>query len=174
MARRQWRVGSGIRTRKGIAIGRACGLGFVAALLFSAAAAPASAQEEQEREETEAGEALDEVRQRMEEARERLQLSDEQVEQLLPILMESFEGTMAVLSKHGIDPRNRTEEGANSRLNLRRLRALGRDLDEVREAMFDTIEEKGFLDDEQFAEFRKIQEEQRAALRERLRARRGM
>ena len=144
---------------------------FAAALMAFAGviaeAAPANAQE------PEADVRMAELQQRLEAARERLQLSDEQVEQLLPIILESFEGTMAVLEEHGIDVLSLAEGGANPRLNLRQLRALGRDMDEVREAMFEKIEELGFLSDEQFAEFKKIQEEQRAALRERLRSRRS-
>ena len=114
-----------------------------------------------------------ELQQRLDDARERLQLSDEQIEQLLPVLGENFDSTRVVLEKHGINLLSRAEGDSNRRLNLRQLRSLSRDLDEVREAMFKKIEELGFLSDEQFAEFKKIQEEQRAALRERLRARRG-
>ncbi len=145
-----------------------------AALMASAAvavtAAPVAAQETEPGEE----ERLTDLRQRLEEARERLQLSDEQVEQLRPVLMEGFEGTMAILEEHGIDVPSLTEGRSNRRLNLRQLRALGRDLDEVRGAMYEKIEELGFLTDEQFAEFKDMQEERRAALRERLRARRGV
>ena len=140
---------------------------FVVALMASAAmavtATPAGAQE------TGADERMAELEQRLEEARERLKLSDDTIEQLFPVLRENFDSTRAVLEEHGINVRSRAEEDSNRRLNLRQLRALRRDLDEVREAMFKKIEELGFLSDEQFAEFKKIQEEQRAALRDRLR-----
>ena len=147
-------------------------LSFAVALMASAAvvptATPAGAQEPQ------ANERMAELQQRLDEARERLMLDDEQIEQLLPVLRENFDSTRAVLERHGINLQNLVESGSNRRrLNLRQLRALGGDLDEVREAMFTKIEELGFLSDEQFAEFKEIQEEQRAALRERLRARRG-
>ena len=114
-----------------------------------------------------------EVEARLEAARERLQLSDEQEEQLVPILGESLEATMAVLEKHGVSLQEGAGGRANRRRNLRRLRALGSDLDEVREALLAKIEAAGFLTDQQFAEFKKIQEEQRATLRERMRAQRG-
>ncbi len=140
----------------------------IASAAMALAAVPAGAQE------PEADARMAELQVRLEEARERLGLSDEQVEQLLPVVLASFEGTMAVLEEHGIDVLSLTEGGPRRRLNLRQLRALGRDLDDVREAMFEKIEELGFLSEEQFAEFKKIQEEQRAALRERLRARRGL
>ena len=152
-------------------INRTSGLSFAVALMASAAVAltatPAGAQE------PEADERMAELQQRLDEARERLELGDEQIEQLLPVLRENFEATRAVLERHGINVQSLGEGGSNRRLNLRQLRALSRDLDEVREAMFTKIEDLGFLSDEQFAEFRNIQEEQRAALRERLRARRG-
>ena len=152
-------------------INRTSGLSFAVALMASAAVAltamPAGAQE------PEADERMAELQQRLDEARERLELGDEQIEQLLPVLRENFEATRAVLERHGINVRSLGEGASNRRLNLRQLRALSRDLDEVREAMFNRIEELGFLSDEQFAEFKTIQEEQREALRERLRARRG-
>ena len=132
--------------------------------------APASAQEP----EAEADERLAELQQTLEAVREQLQLGDEQVEQLLPLLRESFEGTMTVLEEHGINIRSLTEGSSSRRLNLRQLRALRRDLDAVQEAVFEKIEELGFLSEEQFDEFKKIQEEQRGALRERLRVRRGL
>ena len=145
---------------------------FAAALLT---ASPVSAQEkaETDAEKAEVDERMAEFRQRVEEVRERLQLTDEQVEQLLPILRENFEGRMAVLEKHGVDVQSMAEGGSNRRLNLRQFRALNEDMGEAREAMFEKIEELDFLSDEQFEEFRNIQQEQREALRERLRARRG-
>ncbi|MYA41115.1 MAG: hypothetical protein F4Z31_05125 [Gemmatimonadetes bacterium] len=147
-------------------------LSFFVALMASAAVAltatAASAQEPGD------DERMAELQQRLDEARERLKLSDEQIEQLLPVLTENFDSTRVVLEKHGINLQSLAEGGSNRRFNLRQLRALSGDLDEVREAMFKKIEELGFLSDEQFAEFKKIQEEQRAALRERLRARRGL
>ena len=148
----------------------AFGPALIRAAVVALAASTASAQEPK----AEADERMAELQQRVDEARERLQLSDEQVAQLLPLLRESFDSTRAVLEQHGINVSSLAAAGgSNRRLNLRQLRALSSDLDEVRETMFDKIEELGFLSDEQFSEFKKIQEEQRAALRERLRARRG-
>lgn len=147
-------------------------LSFFVALMASAAVAltatGASAQKPED------DERMAELQERLDEARDRLKLNDEQIEQLLPVLRENFDSTRVVLEKHGINLQSLAEGGSNRRLNLRQLRALSGDLDEVREAMFKKIEELGFLSDEQFAEFKKIQEEQRAALRERLRARRGL
>ena len=147
-------------------------LAFGTALIGAAVALAAPAASAQEKKD-EVDDGMAEAQQRVGEARERLQLSDEQVDQLLPFLRESFDSTQAVLEEHGINVRNMAEGGSNRRLNFRQLRALRGDLDQVQETMFDKIEELDFLSEEQFAEFKKIQEEQRAALRERLRDRRG-
>ena len=147
----------------------AFGPALIGAAVVALAASAASAQEPKAGDD----ERMAELPQSVDEARERLQLSNEQVDQLLPLLRESFEATRAILEKHGINVSSMAEGGSNRRLNFRQLRALSRDLDEVQETMFDKTEELGFLSDEQFTEFKKIQEEQRAALRERLRARRG-
>ena len=147
----------------------AFGLALIGAAVVALAASAASAQEPK----AEADERMAELQQRVDEARERLELSDEQVDQLLPLLRESFDSTRAVLEKHGIDVSSMAEGGSNRRLNFRQLRALRSDLDEVGATIFDKIEELGFLSDQQFSEFKKIQEEQRAVLRERLRARRS-
>ena len=168
----RWWTCTGMRT--GTMINRTRRLAFGTALIASAVVAltalPASAQEEKG---TETDERIAEFNQRLEEARERLQLTDEQVEQLLPVLKESFEATREVLEKHGIDLRNWAEGGRNRRLNLRQLRTLGRDMNEVQEALLEKIEELGFLSDKQFAEFKRVQDEHRKALRDRFRARRG-
>ena len=120
--------------------------------------------------EEEVDERAEELQQRVEETRERLQLTDEQIDLLVPLLQESFEGTRAVLEEHGIDLGAGRESGR--RLNIRQARSLRGDLDEVQEELYEKIEEAGFLSDEQFEEFKKIQEEQREAMRERIRARR--
>lgn len=133
------------------------------AVLALAPTADTSAAQEPEGEE-----AMAQIEKRLEEARERLALTDAQVEQLVPLLVESLQATMAVFEEHGIDLRSMAE-GSSSRPNLRRLRALRGDLDEVQEALYEKIEEADFLSEEQFAEFKKMQEEQREALRERLR-----
>ena len=123
--------------------------------------------------EAEANERIEELQQRLEETRERLQLTDEQIELLTPLLRESFENTRAVLEEHGIDVGDRDVRRSDRRPNLRRLRALRGDLDEVQEVLYEKIEEAGFLSDEQFEEFKKIQEEQREAMRERIGGRRN-
>lgn len=113
-------------------------------------------------------EQIEQIRARIQETRERLNLTDEQIEQVTPILRAGFEAQMEVLEQHGIDIGNRS--GGRNRLRLRQLRQLGRDLDAARER---TVEELGaVLSEEQIEVYKEIQEERRQAMRERLRGRR--
>ena len=134
-------------------INRTKGLSFVVALIASAAALTATPVGAQKTD-AEAAERMTELQERLQETRERLKLSDEQIEQLIPVLRESIYSIRAVLEKHGIDLQSLAEGNSNRRLNLRQLRALGNHLDEVREAIFEKIEQQGFLSDEQLAEFK--------------------
>ena len=109
------------------------------------------------------------LEERLAETKARLDLTDEQIEQITPILEAGFDAQMAVLDKHGIDLQDRTD-GEHERIGFRAMRALRGDLQEVRA---DTLEQLGdVLTDEQMAEYKKIQEERRAELRERIRERR--
>ena len=123
-----------------------------------AAAATAGQEEEQ-------AEAL---QQRLEETRARLNLTDEQVDQVRPILRAGFEAMLEVFEEHGIDPAN--PSGSGRRLRLRQLRRLQQDLNALGER---TLEELGaVLNDEQIEGYKEIQKENREAIRERLRGRR--
>ena len=105
---------------------------------------------------------------RIEQTKQRLNLTDEQVAQIEPVLESSFEASMLVLEDHGIDlaiPRDQRE-----RPGFRKMRAISRDLKAVREETAEEMAE--ILTDEQMVEYRKIQEERRAQLREQIRARR--
>ena len=156
----------------------------IAVVFVALAAPPASAQEEEAKSEEKSvktrvhvkgaisDERLAEFEKRLKEAQERLQLTNEQIEPLLQVLWDSFDARRAVLEAHGIELEELAEGGVTNKLNLRQLREFRRDMDEVHEAMYAKIGEQGFLSDEQFAEFKKMQEEQREALREALRARR--
>lgn len=82
---------------------------------------------------------------------------------LEPVLRRSFEHRAEVLQRYGVG-RDRSE-----RPSLRQARALRNDLEELRkqtEAEVETI-----LDSRQMAEYRKIQEEMREAIRQRIRER---
>ena len=108
------------------------------------------------------------VEERIQEARERLNLTDEQTDQVVPILRAGFEALLVVLEEHGIDIENRS--GERNRPRLRQLRRLNRDLEEVRERTVEQLSD--VLSDEQIEVYRELQEERRQALRARVLERR--
>ena len=111
---------------------------------------------------------LDELDARIEQTRQRLNLTDEQTVQIEPILESSFHASMLVLESHGIDLSVPREQRA--RPNFREIRAIGKELQAVREETAEEMAE--ILTEEQMEEFRKIQEERRAEMREQIGARR--
>lgn len=113
-------------------------------------------------------ERLEVFQQRLEEARTRLDLTDEQVEQVRPIIRTEFEALLDVLQEYGIDLQDRS--GGAGRLGFLRLRRLQRDVSAVREQTLEDLD--GVLTDEQLETYKEIQEENRQAMRERLRQRR--
>ena len=113
-------------------------------------------------------EQAEELRQRLEEARTRLDLTDEQNEQVRPILRAEFEALQGVLREHGIDLRDGS--GGGNRLGFRQLRRLRRDLNAVREQTLEDLDE--VLTDEQIETYKEMREENQQAMRERLRQRR--
>ena len=105
------------------------------------------------------------VEERIDELVERLDLSDEQIEQISPILQDSMERQRAILESYGVDPAKRGEGG--QRLGMRKARAMRKEMSEVRETSRGAMAE--FLSDEQMDELQLIQEERRDALREKIR-----
>ena len=112
---------------------------------------------------------LEQLQERLQEARDRLALTDQQREQVRPILAAGFQAQRAVLAEHGIDLLAPAEE--RPRLNLRQLRALGADLDAVRADTLAALAE--VLTADQLQTYRELQDERRQELRERLRERRA-
>lgn len=95
---------------------------------------------------------------------ERLELTDEQKPRVQEILTESMGKRMAILDSYGV------KEGEKPNLGLRQLRSMRGEMNEVRE---DTLSKMGgVLTADQLAEFKVIQEEMQAKMRERMRARR--
>ena len=136
----------------------------LAAVLF-AASPPAGAAQER------GGEQLAQLQERLDEARARLKLTDEQTVQVRPILRAGMEKQVAVLEKHGIDPQGEgtARRGRAPERRLRELRALGDDLEAVRKETRKQL--KDVLSKEQFKEFKKLQEENREAMRQLIRER---
>jgi len=110
----------------------------------------------------------EEFRQRLEEARTRLDLTDRQIEQVRPILRAEFEALQGVLQKYGIDLRDRS--GGANRLGFRQLRRLQREVNALREQALEDLDE--VLTDEQLEAYKEMREENQQAMRERLRQRR--
>jgi Spy/CpxP family protein refolding chaperone len=111
---------------------------------------------------------LDELDARIEQTRQRLNLTDEQSVQIDPILESNFHASMLVLESHGIDLSVPREQRA--RPNFREMRAIGKELQAVREETAEEMAE--ILTEEQMEEYRKIQVERRAEMREQIGARR--
>lgn len=99
-------------------------------------------------------------------ALERLQLNDEQREEVRSIIEANFEQRLAVLQKHGVNPKNRD---AAKRPSIRKMLALRNDLGKVGNK---TEKELGkVLSDDHMKVWKKLEEERREQMRERLRRR---
>lgn len=106
--------------------------------------------------------------QRMAEMRARLDLSDAQVEALTPVLAESMAVQQSVLSKYGINLESGS--GAAQKLRPRDAMAMKKELDVVRTDTLQAVDD--ILTDEQFDEFKRIQDERQAAMQKRIRGER--
>ena len=102
----------------------------------------------------------------MQETFERLELTDEQIQQVEPVLRASAEARQEILAEYGMDPASRQSSGA--RPGPRKMRAMRKEMDAVNEDTLGQLEQ--VLSDEQIAEFNRIQEERRAEMRERMRS----
>lgn len=108
------------------------------------------------------------LEQRMEEAKARLELSDEQVDQVAPVLERSAAAQQDILSRYGVDL---DSSGAPaSGLGFRQLRAMRSELDSVRAGTLEDLQ--SILTAEQLGEYKRIQEERQAAMRDRIRGQR--
>ena len=103
------------------------------------------------------------LKERMADVEQRLGLSDEQVEQLTPVIEQSMKAQKAVFDEYGIDPENRDR---NNKLSFRQMRSLAGDMGEVRKETTAAVKE--ILSDDQFEEFEAMQEERRAEMRARI------
>ena len=106
---------------------------------------------------------------RIAETKARLKLSDEQVEQLTPVLRSGFEAQMAELKKYGIDLQNEDPD-SREKLGFRDARKLRKETETVRANMSKEVEK--ILSEEQFAEFKELQAERQKEMREMIKERR--
>jgi hypothetical protein len=105
------------------------------------------------------------VEERLAEAKARLDLSDEQLEQVKPVMEEAVKAQRSVLARYGIDLE--AEGGPENKLGMLEARKLKKDLAKVREETLEQLDD--ILTDEQLEEFRKMQEENREAMKSRIR-----
>ena len=107
---------------------------------------------------------------RLEEAAQRLELTEEQRQQVEPIFEKHFRLQLGVLEEHGIDLEARAAGRDRSRLGFRKLRALQSDMEKIRKETEQKL--AAILSERQMDELHRIQEEQRAESRALLRSRR--
>ena len=107
-----------------------------------------------------------EAEQRLAQVQTRLNLSDEQREQMAPVVQESMQRRRTILANYGIDLDN---PAASNRPGFRQARAMRSEMQVVQADTLNRLE--GILTDEQLDEFKLMQEEQRAQMRERIRGR---
>jgi hypothetical protein len=108
------------------------------------------------------------LEQRLEQAKARLGLTDGQVEQMAPVLQKSMEKQQSILSSYGIDLVGQSDPAQT--LGVRKAMAMKQELDVVRADTLAAVED--ILTDEQFDEFKRLQRERQAEMRERIRGRR--
>jgi F0F1-type ATP synthase membrane subunit b/b' len=111
------------------------------------------------------GDRAAQIEQRMEEAKARLNLSEEQLDQMAPVLEKSMEKRQAIFSNYGIDLES--GNGSGRRLGFRQARAMKQELEAVRAETLNELD--GILNDEQLDEFKRMQEERKGEMRERIR-----
>lgn len=107
-----------------------------------------------------------EIKERMQEAQVRLNLSDEQVKQMAPIMERAMQAQKEIMARYGIDPENR--DGSGRQPGLREMRAMNQEMDVVRSDTRAALEP--ILTDAQMTEFQRMQEERKAQMRERVRS----
>ena len=105
------------------------------------------------------------IQERMEETREALDLSDEQLEEIRQIFEKSIERQREVFAKYGIDG-----EGGASGLKFREKRQLRKDIGAVRKSTNEELSE--VLKEEQMEKYQELAEQRRAEMREKAEERR--
>ena len=98
-------------------------------------------------------------------AKDRLQLTDDQITRIAPVLGESIDRQRGVLARYGIDPDSSGE--TSRRIGLRDAVAMKKALDEVRSATLASVGD--ILTTEQLEEFVRMQDERRDEVRSRIR-----
>lgn len=130
-------------------------VGAVCLAVASGMAMTAAAQEQRFSDEQ-----IAQIEERVAATRERLQLTPEQQAALEPILTASVEQRLAVLQSYGFSGEDRPKLSFRQKLSLRN------EMQAIREKTESEV--AGVLSEEQLAEYKKIQDENREQLRARL------
>ncbi|AWF79924.1 hypothetical protein BTJ40_03325 [Microbulbifer sp. A4B17] len=101
---------------------------------------------------------------RLETTKARLNLSEEQVEKITPILEASYKERGQVLAKYGINIES--PGGALQKMSFREKRQMAKEMAAIKESVLNKM--SAILTDQQLSEFKKIQEESSAAFRAKL------
>ena len=104
----------------------------------------------------------------LEQTKATLGLTESQVEQMAPVLQKAMERQQSILSSYGIDLVG--ESAPAQTLGIRKAMGMKQKLDVVRADTLAEVED--ILTEEQFAEFKRLQRERQAKMRERIRGRR--
>lgn len=110
------------------------------------------------------------IEQRIADTKARLNLSDEQVDAITPILEENVEKQLAVLERYGVDLEQRGSASKKKRMSLRQARSLRNEMNGIRQEALKSM--SSILTEDQIDEYREIQEERKAELKKRIRAKR--
>ena len=94
----------------------------------------------------------------------RLNFSDKQNDQLIPIFLDIFQKRQSIMKKNGVDIKSRS---SGERIGMKQLRSIKKEMDKLNKQTMKQLEK--VLSKEQLNEFKKFQKEQRDEMRNRLR-----
>ena len=94
----------------------------------------------------------------------RLNFSDKQNDQLIPIFLDIFQKRQSIMKKNGVDIKSRS---SGERIGMKQLRSIKKEMDKLNKQTMKQLEK--VLSKEQLNEYKKFQKEQRDEMRNRLR-----
>ena len=116
-----------------------------------------------------AGEQAMPIEQRVQQALDRLALTDQQVDRVTPIFRAGLQQQKTILESYGVDLED-VEGGEPPRLGFVKARRMSKELESVRERMLTDLDP--MLSTDQMDELVRMQNERREAIRSRIRSRR--
>ena len=94
----------------------------------------------------------------------RLNFTDNQNDQLIPIFLDIFQKRQSIMKKNGVDLKSRS---SGERIGIKQLRSIKKEMDKLNKQTMEQLEK--VLSKVQLNEYKKFQEEQRDEMRNRLR-----